>query len=112
MKTGETIPVDIEIIEGTSEIDESMVSGESMAVPKKPDSKLLAGSTNINGVVIARATKIADDSFISIIAGYIQKARVMKPGLIQLLDRILKYFSPMVIGAALLGFSMWPHLFH
>lgn len=107
LRPGERVPVDCEIIEGTSEVDESMVSGESMAVPKKPGSKLLAGSTNINGVVIARATKIAEDSFISRIAGYIQEARVMKPGLIQLLDRILKYFSPMVIGAALLGFSIW-----
>ena len=107
VKPGERVPVDCEVIEGTSEVDESMVSGESLAVLKEPGSKLLAGSTSINGVVIAKASNIAGDSFISRIAGYIQEARVMKPGLIQLIDRILKYFSPMVIGAALLGFAIW-----
>ena len=107
VKPGERVPVDCEVVEGTSEFDESMVSGESISVFKKPGSKMLAGSTNINGVVIATATKTADDSFVSRIAGYIQEARVMKPGLIQLIDRILKYFSPMVIGAAFLGFSIW-----
>ncbi|MGP6239669.1 HAD-IC family P-type ATPase [Cuniculiplasma sp. SKW4] len=79
VKPGERVPVDCEIIEGTSEVDESMVSGESMAVPKKPGSMLLAGSTNINGVVIARATKIANDSFVSRIAGYIQEASIAFP---------------------------------
>jgi Cu+-exporting ATPase len=107
VKPGERVPVDCEVIEGTSEVDESMVSGESVPVLKNPGSKLLAGSNNLNGVVIATTTKTSDDSFVSRIAGYIQEARVMKPGLIQLIDRILKYFSPMVIGAALLGFAIW-----
>ncbi|WMT50197.1 MAG: HAD-IC family P-type ATPase [Thermoplasmatales archaeon] len=107
VKPGESVPVDGEVVEGTSEIDESMVTGESMPVGKSTGSSVIGGSSNINGVLTVRAKVVGEDSFLSKVAGQIEEARVMKPGIMQLIDVILKYFAPAVILASVLGFVIW-----
>lgn len=107
VKPGESVPVDGEVVEGISEVDESMVTGESMPVGKLTGSSVIGGSSNINGVLTIRAKVVGEDSFLSKVAGQIEEARVMKPGIMQLIDVILKYFAPAVVVASVLGFVIW-----
>jgi len=107
VKPGESIPVDGTIVEGVSTVDESLVTGESIPVEKTVGSEVIGGSVNRAGSLLIKVTRIGEESFLAQVARYIEEARAMKPGILQLIDIILKYFVPGVIIAAVTGFLIW-----
>jgi len=104
---GENIPVDGEIVEGRSGVDESIVTGESIPVEKGKSDKVVGGSINQTGTLLVKVAALGDDSFLQQIARHIEEARAMKPGIIQLVDRVLKYYVPGVVGFAILSILIW-----
>jgi heavy metal translocating P-type ATPase len=107
VRPGESIPVDGEVVKGTSSVDESLVTGESMPVEKLPGDEVIGGSVNLTGSIVVRVTRVGEESFLQQVARHIEEARALKPGIIQLVDRILKYYVPGVIAFALFGFAAW-----
>ncbi|KAI2781843.1 heavy metal translocatin [Daldinia loculata] len=100
-------PTDGVIISGTTEVDESMLTGESRLIEKKPGSMILAGSLNGNGTVTARLTKLPGQNTISTIAAMVDDAKLSKPKIQDLADRIASYFVPAVISLTLITFIAW-----
>lgn len=107
IRPGEHIPVDGEIIEGRSGVDESIVTGESIPVEKGEGDQVVGGSINQTGTLLVKITALGDDSFLNQIARHIEEARAMKPGIIQLVDRVLKYYVPGVVGFAIFSVLLW-----
>lgn len=107
VKPGESIPVDGTVIEGTSTVDESVATGESMPEEKAQDDAVIGGSVNETGALLIEVTATGEDAFLNQVAREIEEARAMKPGIIQLADRVLKYFVPAVLTIAALSFLFW-----
>ena len=107
VKPGERIPVDGVISEGSSSLDESLVTGESLPVDKSVGSEVIAGSLNIAGYLVIKATRGPDESFIARIAKHMREVRALKPGVIQLLDSVLKYYVPWVLIVASIALITW-----
>lgn len=107
MRPGEKIPVDGEIIEGYSEIDESMLTGESMPVLKKIGDNVIGATINQNGSFKFRATKIGKDTLLSQIIKMVEQAQGSKAPIQRLADVISAYFVPTVIGISLFTFVAW-----
>ncbi|OTB19696.1 hypothetical protein K445DRAFT_313480 [Daldinia sp. EC12] len=101
------IPTDGIIVSGTTEVDESMLTGESRPVEKNPGSTLLAGSLNGPGTVTVRLTKLPGQNTISTIAAMVDDAKLSKPKIQDLADRIASYFVPVVISLTLITFIAW-----
>ncbi|KAI1807583.1 heavy metal translocatin [Daldinia bambusicola] len=101
------IPTDGIIISGTTEVDESMLTGESRPIEKKLGSTLLAGSLNGPGTVTVRLTKLPGQNTISTIAAMVDDAKLSKPKIQDLADRIASYFVPAVISLTLITFIAW-----
>ncbi len=107
VRPGAQIPVDGEVIEGESAVNESFVTGEPLPRDKSKGDEVIGGSVNQTGTLVVRATKIGKDSFLQQVATHIQEARALKPSIIQLVDRILKYFVPGVLTFAGLAILIW-----
>ncbi|MCR4334167.1 MAG: heavy metal translocating P-type ATPase [Patescibacteria group bacterium] len=107
VRPGEKIPVDGEITEGESEIDESMVTGESMPVHKIIGSKVVGSTINLSGTFIFRATKIGKDTVLSQIIKMVEEAQGSKAPIQRLADLISSYFVPAVFVIAILTFVVW-----
>ncbi len=107
IRPGERIPVDGVVREGETEVDESLVTGESMPVVKRPGDKVVGGAINQTGSVVVEVTAVGADTFLQQVARHIEEARAMKPGILQLVDQVLRYFVPGVIGIALLALVIW-----
>ncbi|KAI0850525.1 heavy metal translocatin [Daldinia vernicosa] len=100
-------PTDGIIVSGTTEVDESMLTGESRLIEKKPGSTILAGSLNGNGTVTVRLTKLPGQNTISTIAAMVDDAKLSKPKIQDLADRVASYFVPVVISLTLITFIAW-----
>jgi Cu+-exporting ATPase len=107
VKPGENIPVDGTVIEGTSTVDESVATGESIPEEKTDGDEVIGGSVNETGTLLVEVTATGEDAFLNQVAREIEEARAMKPGIIQLADRVLKYFVPGVLTIAGLSFLFW-----
>ena len=107
IRSGESIPVDGIVIEGTSTVDQSLVTGESIPVYKQKGDQIIGGSINQYGTLTIKVTKIGSESFLQQIVQHIQEARALKPGIVILIDHILKYFVKIVLFAAFLAFFLW-----
>jgi heavy metal translocating P-type ATPase len=107
VRPGESIPVDGVVIEGVSDVDESIVTGESLPVDKVKGDEVIGGSINQTGTLLIRVTHVGDKSFLQQVAHYIEEARAMKPGIMQLVDLVLKYYVPGVLIFGLIGFLIW-----
>ena len=107
VKPGENIPVDGEVVKGESTVDESVATGESIPDEKTEGDEVIGGSVNETGTLLIEVTAIGEDSFLNQVAREIEEARAMKPGIVQLADRVLKYFVPGVLTIAALSFAFW-----
>ena len=107
VKPGEKIPVDGEVIDGESYIDESMITGESIPSLKKKGDKVVGGTINKNGVIRFKATKIGRDTMLSQIIKLVEEAQSSKPPIQRIADKAVNYFIPIVLIIALLSFVVW-----
>jgi len=107
VRPGESIPVDGRVVEGASGVDESLVTGESIPVEKRVGDEVIGGSLNQSGTLVVEVTKVGEESFLQQVARYIEEARAMKPGILQVVDVVLKYYVPGVLAFGALGFLIW-----
>lgn len=107
VRPGETVPVDGELIEGRSSVDESMVTGESMPVTKDVGSTLIGGTLNRSGGFIMRASKIGSDTMLSRIVAMVAQAQRSRAPIQRLADEVSGWFVPLVIGVAIVAFGVW-----
>ncbi len=107
VRAGEQIPVDGIITDGTSVLDESMLTGEPVPKTKVTGDKVTAGTLNQSGSFIFKATKIGQDTTLAKIAALIQNAQQSKPQLAKLADRISRIFVPLVIIIAICTMLAW-----
>lgn len=106
---GETFPVDGEVIEGQSSVDESMLTGESKPVFKEKGSKVFSGSTNLDGMLIFRVTNVGEEMFFSRFVALLEEARKVRAPMERLADRISSIFIPLAIITSALTFLFWFH---
>ena len=107
VKPGEKIPVDGEVIDGESYIDESMITGESIPSLKKKGDNVIGGTISKNGVIRFKATKIGRDTMLSQIIKLVEEAQSSKPPIQRIADKAVNYFIPIVLIIALLSFVAW-----
>lgn len=107
LKPGDKVPVDGEIVEGESAIDESLVTGESLPVPKQKGDQVVGGSINSNGSVRFKATKIGQDTALAQIVKMVETAQNSKAPGQKLADRFAKYLVIVAVGGGLLTFAVW-----
>ena len=107
VRPGEKIPVDGIVIEGSSSVDESMLTGESLPVEKSPGSPVYGATLNKNGRLIFEATKIGRDTVLAQIIQLVENAQASKAPIQRLADKISAVFVPIVIGIALVTFAVW-----
>jgi Cu+-exporting ATPase len=107
VKPGEKIPVDGEVVDGASYVDESMITGEPVPVLKKQGSKVVGGTINKNSVFKFRATKVGKDTVLAQIISLVEEAQGTKPPVQRLADKAVTYFIPTVLTIAILSFVAW-----
>ena len=107
IKPGETVPIDAEVVSGTSNIDESMLTGEPLAVPKQPGDEVIGGTGNRNGSLIAAVIRLGEDTTLSSIIHMVQQAQLSKPPIANLVDKVSAVFVPIVIIISLISFFSW-----
>lgn len=107
VKPGEKLPVDGEIIEGNTSIDEAMLTGESIPVEKTVGSKVIGASINKTGFIKYKATKVGKDTALSQIIKLVEDAQGSKAPIAKMADIIASYFVPIVIGLAIFASIAW-----
>lgn len=112
IKPGEKVPVDGEIIKGSTSIDESMLTGESIPVEKTIGDAVIGSTLNKNGSLIIKATKVGSDTALANIIKVVEEAQSSKAPIQRLADIISGYFVPVVVGISLITFIIWIILIH
>ena len=107
VRPGERVPVDGEVIEGKSYIDESMITGEPVPVAKANGAMVVGGTVNQTGSLGVRATAVGGDSMLAQIIRMVEEAQGSKLPIQALVDKVTLYFVPAVIALALLTFAVW-----
>jgi Cu+-exporting ATPase len=107
VRPGEQVPVDGEILDGRVSIDESMVTGESMPVTKKPGASVVGGSLNRTGSFVMRADKVGADTLLSRIVQMVAQAQRSRAPIQRLADTVSGWFVPAVIAIALVAALVW-----
>ena len=118
VRPGEKIPVDGEVTEGESFLDEAMLTGEAMPVKKGPGDEVTGGTLNQNGSFVMKATRVGGDTVLSRIIHLVAEAQRSSAPIQRLADVVSGYFVPVVVGIAAMAFGVWfffgpaPHLSH
>jgi len=107
VKPGERMPVDGEVVEGITSVDESMLTGESMPVEKVIGDRIIGASINKNGTIKYKATKVGKDTALAQIIKLVEDAQGSKAPIAKLADVISGYFVPIVIGLAVISSLVW-----
>lgn len=107
VRPGEKIPVDGEIVQGSSTIDEAMVTGESVPVKKHPGDEVIGATINKTGSFQFRASRVGKDTFLAQIVKLVQQAQGSKAPIQRLADQVTGWFVPAVIAIAILTFILW-----
>ena len=107
VRPGERIPVDGRVVEGSSAVDESMITGESLPKDKGSGDEVIGATINKTGLLRMKATKVGQDTVLSQIAKLVEEAQVGKAPLQRLADRVSAYFVPAVIIIASASFLFW-----
>ncbi|KJH70078.1 heavy metal translocating P-type ATPase [Aliterella atlantica] len=107
VRPGEKIPTDGEVIEGSSTVDEAMVTGESVAVKKQPGDEVIGATINKTGSFKFRTTRVGKDTFLAQIVKLVQQAQGSKAPIQRLSDQVTGWFVPAVIAIAIATFIIW-----
>lgn len=107
VRPGEKVPTDGLVIEGSTEVNESMITGESMPVQKGPGDTVIGGTININGRIVVRAKEVGENTVLAQIAKLVQQAQAGKARVQKLADRVAEYFVPAVLAAAVVSSVLW-----
>ena len=107
VRPGEKIPVDGEVIDGNSTVDEAMVTGESVPVKKQPGDEVIGSTINKTGSFKFKATRVGKDTFLAQIVKLVQEAQGSKAPIQRLADQVTGWFVPAVIVIAILTFMIW-----
>jgi P-type Cu2+ transporter len=107
LRPGDKIPVDGELVDGDTDVDESLVTGESLPIHKTPGGSLVGGSINTSGAVTMRATKVGNDTVLAQIAALVQRAQNSKAPGQRLADKAAAVLVVVAVGAGVLTFAAW-----
>ena len=112
LRPGDRVPVDGEVLEGDSSLDEAMLTGESNPVDKTAGSKLYAGTANLNGRLVMRVTATGESTALSHIISAVQRAQTSRADIQRLGDRVSSVFVPIVVTVAVLAGLWWGFAFN
>ena len=107
VRPGEKVPVDGVVVDGASNVDESMISGEPLPVGKKPGDKVIGATVNTTGSLIMRAERVGSDTMLAQIVHMVAEAQRSRAPIQKLADVVSGYFVPIVIAVALVSFGVW-----
>ncbi|MFY9550196.1 MAG: heavy metal translocating P-type ATPase, partial [Thermoanaerobaculia bacterium] len=107
VRPGEKVPVDGLVLEGTSFVDESMITGEPIPVEKKPGDRVIGGTVNGNGTFLMRAERVGSETLLARIVAMVAEAQRSRAPIQRLADLVSGYFVPIVIAVAALTFAAW-----
>jgi len=107
VKPGERVPVDGEIVDGISSVDESMITGEPVPALKGPGDRLISGSLNLSGLLKVRVDRVGEDTFLSQMISLIQEAQGSKVPIQAFADRVTNVFVPVVVMLAVISSVLW-----
>jgi P-type Cu+ transporter len=107
VRPGEAVPVDGSVTEGTSSVDESMVTGESMPVEKAAGGKVIGGTINGTGALVVTAEKIGADTMLSRIVSMVAEAQRSRAPIQRTVDVVAAWFVPAVMASAIIAFAAW-----
>ncbi|HWP34112.1 MAG TPA: cation-translocating P-type ATPase [Thermodesulfobacteriota bacterium] len=107
IRPGERIPVDGQVVGGRSAVDQSFVTGEPMPVDKSDGDAVISGSINRTGTLLVTVTAVGEGSFLQQVVRAVEDARALKPGLLHLVDRVLRVYTPAVLIVAALAVVGW-----
>ena len=112
VRPGERVPVDGEVVDGESEVDESLLTGESMPVRKQRGDAAIGGAVNTTGYLEVRAARVGEDAMLARIARAVAEAQQGKARVQRMVDRVSAVFVPAVIAVAAIVFALWFALGH
>jgi len=107
IRPGERIPADGTVVSGRSGVDQSLVTGESLPIEKSEGNSVIGGSINGTGALLVKITAIGEGSFLNQVIGQVEDARALKPGILHLVDRVLRVYTPAVLLIAALSVVGW-----
>jgi Cu+-exporting ATPase len=109
IRPGDAVPVDGEVLEGHSAVDESMVTGESMPVAKMPGDTLIGGTLNGTGSLVMRADQVGPQTMLARIVAMVAEAQRSRAPIQRVADTVSAYFVPAVVAAAIVAFAAWAY---
>ena len=107
IRPGERVPVDGVVESGESDVDESLVTGEPKLIGKHPGTQTISGSLNGHGTLLVRVSVVGEESFLRQVIRSVEDARALKPGLLHLVDRVLRVYTPLVLLTAAASTLFW-----
>ena len=107
VRPGERIPGDGVVVSGHSGVDQSLVTGESIPIEKTEGATVIGGSINGTGTLLVKIAAVGEGSFLSQVIRHVEDARALKPGILHLVDRVLRIYTPTVLGVAALAVIGW-----
>jgi len=107
IRPGERVPVDGTVVGGRSSVDQSFVTGEPVPIEKSEGDNVVGGAINGTGTLLVRVTAIGEESFLQRVVRQVEDARALKPGVLHLVDRILRVYTPSVLLVSAIAFIGW-----
>ena len=107
VRPGERVPVDGRVHAGRSDVDQSLVTGEPVPVDKLEGDEVTGGSINGSGSLLVEVSAVGEESFLAQIVRHVEDARALKPGILHLVDRVLRVYTPTVLSLSLLALLGW-----
>ncbi|MFH5824770.1 heavy metal translocating P-type ATPase [Georgenia sp. AZ-5] len=107
IRPGERIPVDGRVTGGSSAVDLSLVTGEPVPVDRGAGDEVIGGSINVSGTLLVEITRVGAESFLAQVVRHVEDARALKPGILHLVDRVLRVYTPTVLILAALALLGW-----
>src|SRR5262249_8646172 len=107
IRPGERIPADGTVVSGHSGVDQSLVTGESLPIEKTEGDSVIGGSINGTGTLLVKIAAVGEGSFLSQVIRHVEDARALKPGILHLVDRVLRVYTPTVLIVAALAVIFW-----